>query len=58
MTKAELADKIEWEGGIVEAIRYGIAADDVPEDIRDLWATAVQAVATLDKLEEYFSEIL
>ena len=41
MTKERLADKIEWEGGVLEAVEYGIKVSDlpdgVPEEIADAW---------------------
>ncbi|SEG44587.1 hypothetical protein SAMN04489712_105259 [Thermomonospora echinospora] len=38
--RAELADKIDHEGGIWAALEYGIAADDMPagdEELRERW---------------------
>lgn len=35
--------KIEWEGGIVDALEYGLTEDDLPDcELRDLW-TEVRA---------------
>lgn len=33
----ELAFKIDHEGGIYEALRYGISPEDVPEGLRLKW---------------------
>lgn len=33
----ELSFKIDHEGGIEEALRYGISPDDVPREIRGDW---------------------
>lgn len=33
----ELVLKIDHEGGIYEALRYGISPEDVPEEIRHDW---------------------
>lgn len=43
MTKEEFATKVDWEGGIQDALDYGLHAtdlDDVPEnsELRRLWA--------------------
>jgi hypothetical protein len=38
MTLRELANKVDWEGGPLEALEYGITAEDVADPtIRDLW---------------------
>lgn len=42
MTREELAGKVEWEGGIAEAITgYGLPAsclpDDVPWEVYEAW---------------------
>lgn len=42
MTRQELADKVDWEGGIAEAITgYGIGPanlpDDMPDDVHSAW---------------------
>lgn len=32
-SREDLASKVEWEGGVTEAINgYGISADELPED--------------------------
>lgn len=33
MTPQELANKIDWEGGILEALEYGIHAKDIQDDV-------------------------
>ena len=38
MTLIELATKVDWEGGPLEALEFGISADDVADDaVRALW---------------------
>lgn len=40
MTVEDFYEKIEWEGGIADALAYGLHADDLPEDAvehRKLW---------------------
>lgn len=48
MTIEELAAKIEWEGGIVDAVEYGIHADDLPAEtplaIREAWQRVEDAL--------------
>ena len=45
-SRAELAGKIAWEGGITEAVDYGIKADDMPEgdgELEQAWLELEQA---------------
>lgn len=38
-SRSDLAAKVDWEGGIFEALEYGITADEMPDDeLRVLWA--------------------
>ncbi len=40
-SRSELAGKIEWEGGILEALDYGIKTADMPEgdtELTEAWA--------------------
>jgi hypothetical protein len=40
-TRLDVAAKIDWEGGIWQALEYGLDADDMPEgdtELRELWA--------------------
>lgn len=44
MTVGDFAAKVEWEGGVVDALDYGLKADDLdPDDeaskpLREAWA--------------------
>jgi len=39
MNARNLAAKVEWEGGIFEALSYGIRSTDIEdEELADLWA--------------------
>lgn len=39
MDEAEFVAKIEWEGGIIDALDYGLKPDDCePGPMRDAWA--------------------
>ena len=61
-SRAALRGKIDWEGGIIEALDYGIDTHDMPEgdtELAEAWgklATAYRALAPLtdavDKLLE------
>jgi hypothetical protein len=38
MTRDELARKVEWEGGPLGALEFGIVFDDITDPVlRDLW---------------------
>ena len=38
-TVQEIANKIQWEGGILDAVEYGIHATDIEdEDLAELWS--------------------
>ena len=39
-TEKEFAQKIDWEGGVIDALEYGLKSTDVePGDLRDAWKT-------------------
>lgn len=39
MTEQDFAAKIEWEGGITDALDYGLKAEQcVPGELHDAWA--------------------
>ena len=41
MTVEDFAAKIEWEGGTIDALDYGLSPEDAPEgELRDLWQAA------------------
>lgn len=43
MTAADFASKVEWEGGIIDALDYGLKPADAPEGpLRDAWARAYE----------------
>ena len=60
MTYRELADKVEWEGGVTGAIEYGIKPSQVPSSMQLLWADAYDkfnAFAEVDaKIEARIAE--
>ncbi|MGV2385396.1 MAG UNVERIFIED_CONTAM: hypothetical protein LOD86_09040, partial [Thermobifida fusca] len=67
-TREQVAEKVDWEGGIPEALEYGLTVDDMPagdEELRAAWgrleaahqpfAAAEAEVARL--LEEALGEV-
>jgi hypothetical protein len=51
-TKQDLAQKVEWEGGLAAAIDYGIKHDELPDDTPtetvDAWRRLEADLATVD----------
>lgn len=47
--RSDLASKIEWEGGIFEALDYGIKAEDMPEGDTELTAAWTELRAAYDR---------
>lgn len=55
MTAANFNGKIEWEGGIIEALDYGLKPTDAPEGpLRDAWTRAYEL---WQQMEPVISEI-
>lgn len=52
---SELLDKITYEGGVPEAIAYGIKPDDVPDVVADEWD---RALGLIQELQECSATIL
>lgn len=45
-TRRDVAAKVDWEGGVDEALAYGIAADEMPDpELEAAWAAAKVAYA-------------
>lgn len=58
--KQELADKVEWEGGLTDAILdYGISAVDLPADtpayIREAWGRIQDVSSDVDLITEWLA---
>lgn len=54
MNIEELAAKVEWEGGVMEAIQYGIKTTDFDADITERFPELVDA---WDNLEQTVGDI-
>lgn len=46
-----LLDKIDWEGGVMDAVIYGIRSKDVPAIVEDDWAELEKWIDEIEKLE-------
>jgi hypothetical protein len=56
-SRADLAAKIDWEGGVEESISYGIRAEhfpvDTPKEILDAWNRLVESYQDVDLVSEW-----
>jgi hypothetical protein len=58
MTREELADKVDWEGGVVDAINgYGldvsVLPDDAPESIKADWQAIGDMRAAVERISDW-----
>lgn len=58
MNREELAAKVDWEGGVLEAITgYGLSVDRLPEDvplvIREAWQRVYDIAADACLIEDW-----
>lgn len=60
MTEQEFANKIEWEGGILDALDYGLTPEDVEGgELQDAWRTLyIRYTASLKPAVERVQELL
>lgn len=56
LSKEELRNKIEWEGGITAAMEYGIRPEQVPVEIEESWREISNALAAHGYVIEAFLE--
>lgn len=48
MSNERLATKVDWEGGVLPAITYGIRSNEIADpEIAELWAKAEKAYGAL-----------
>ena len=60
-SREHLAAKIEWEGGILEALDYGIRTGDMPEgdtELAEAWEKLEAAWKQLNPLADAVTELL
>lgn len=65
MTLGQFAAKVEWEGGVIEALRYGLKSSDLSVDddpdaqrLLDVWSALEGLWTGLAQLEFEAEEIL
>jgi len=57
MTPEEFLDKVEWEGGIAQAVEYGLTSahlDDPDSDFGRAWDRVVFAVEEFEQIAQEF----
>lgn len=58
-TRANLKAKVEWEGGVLAALDYGIKPEDIEGDeLRDAWEAVRAAYIALNPLIRIVEEAL
>lgn len=64
MNRADFAAKVEWEGGIFEALEYGLHSDDIDDtdqELQDAWSALETAygnmVPLIGKVERIFDSL-
>lgn len=58
MSAEGLAAKISYEGGLFDALTYGITSEEVPEEIQEAWKRAEAAKKLFDSAEVEIEEFL
>lgn len=63
MTGEEFAAKVEWEGGVLDALEYGLKIDDIDKGevvLREKWLAAQTAWTDMRRaaraVQEHFNE--
>ena len=59
--RAALRDKLEWEGGIMEALDYGVKSTDMPlgdEELNEAWGKLAAAFQALRPLAAAVEKLL
>jgi hypothetical protein len=60
-SRAALAGKIEWEGGLMEALDYGIHVGDMPEgdaELTEAWSRLEASYRETARLAEVVEKLL
>lgn len=51
MTRRQVRDKVEWEGGVVSTLNYGLRAEDIEDPkLASLWSEAQQIQSELSSV--------
>lgn len=59
MTESDFASKVEWEGGVFEALDYGLKPADVVEGpVREAWTRLYQLWQQISPIADEVSRLL
>jgi hypothetical protein len=59
LSAAQLVAKVEWEGGVLDTIEYGIHSDEIADEgLASAWAEAEAAHTQLTKVVERITKLL
>jgi hypothetical protein len=61
VTRADVAAKVEWEGGVTEALDYGLKVADMPagdKELQQAWAAAEAAFGALNPAVDVVERLL
>lgn len=60
MNEQDFADKIDWEGGPLEALEYGLRSEELTEDgaLKDAWVALEQAWIDFEPLVDDVVELI
>lgn len=60
-SREAVSGKADWEGGVAEAVEYGITADQMPEGdtaLAEAWKGGEEACAALSEREQAIQKLL
>lgn len=59
MTLVDFAAKVEWEGGVIDALDYGLKPEDAPEgELRDPWQQAYDLFQQMEPITDRIGALL
>lgn len=61
LDRTEVANKVDWEGGLDAVLEYGLRAEDLPEDdieLREAWQAMELAFHTFDQAADRVRDLL
>lgn len=58
-SRIDAANKVEWEGGLAEALEYGITAADMPDaELKTAWRAMENAYKKFTKAADAVQDLL
>ena len=57
-TNEEVKDKMEWEGGVIDLLRWGLLSEQIADPVlADLWAQLEKLEPVIDAIEDVLSSV-